>query len=187
MTPLRLPLLMFLPTSKRRRISFVAASVASTANDVSTKWVTMTAPSSNWVLKTESSRKSNFLPLILGIGIVFLLVIEGGLQCYRSLQINQLNIEITQLQQRLTVLEDEKNLHRVVKRQATNLYEDDVPIRQGRYKDQSEEQQGDSEGMRVYDAWFQHKNARHIPKSRVGGANRRKASDYGNAIKPYHR
>ena len=145
----------------------------------------MTAPSSNWGLKKP--QKSNFLPLILVIGI--LLVIEGGLQCYRSLQINQLNIDITTLQNRLTVLENEKNPHRVVKRQAVNLYEDDVPIRQGRYKDQSQEQntQGDSEGMRVYDAWFQHKNARHIPKSRVGGANRRKASDYGNAIKPYHR
>jgi len=146
----------------------------------------MTAPSSNWGLK--KTEKSNFLPLILVIGIV--LVIEGGLQCYRSLQINQLNIDISKLQNRLTVLENEKNLHRVVKRQASNnLYEDDVPIRQGRYKDQSQEQtsQGDSEGMRVYDAWFQHKNARHIPKSRVGGANRRKASDYGNAIKPYHR
>ena len=110
----------------------------------------------------------------------------GGLQCYRSLQINQLNLEISELKERLIILENEKNLQRVKRQVNNNLYEDDVPIRQGRYQDQQSDQ-GDSEGMRVYDAWFQHRNAKHIPKSRIGAANRRKISDYENPIKPYHR
>ena len=78
----------------------------------------MTAPSSNWGLKKP--QKSNFLPWILIIGI--LLVIEGGLQCYRSLQINQLNIDITTLQNRLTVLENEKNGNHELVQDATNQW-----------------------------------------------------------------
>ena len=27
--------------------------------------------------------------------------------------------------------------------------------------------QGDSEGLRIYDAWYQHRNAENIPKSRM--------------------
>ena len=47
-----------------------------------------------------------------------------------------------------------------------NLNEDGLPIRSGRYNG-DEGDQGDSEGLRIYDAWYQHRNAEHIPKSRI--------------------
>ena len=142
----------------------------------------MTAPSYTFAPKSNDKKSFQFIPIltILAIFVLF----EGGLQCYRSLQISHLDIEIIELKERLNILENERRIR--VKRQAdqSNLYEDGVPIRQGSYQ---EKDQGDSEGMRVYDAWFQHRNAKNIPKSRVGAASRKKISDYQNPIKPHHR
>lgn len=72
------------------------------------------------------------------------------------------------------------------------MYEDGVPIGQGRYKTGEAGGVGvNTEGLRIYDAWFQHKNAGEIPKSRNGPLRRRNRNgggrDSGNAIKPYHR
>lgn len=68
--------------------------------------------------------------------------------------------------------------------EVNNLNEDGLPIRSGSYGNDGEEQQGDTEGLRIYDAWFQHRNAKHIPKSRTAPQN---SPDDSDPIKPYHR
>ena len=68
-----------------------------------------------------------------------------------------------------------------------NLNEDGMPLREGSYTGKD----SDSEGLRIYDAWYQHKNSNEIPRSRNAHQRRRKKpdqdSDYENPIKPYHR
>ena len=63
-----------------------------------------------------------------------------------------------------------------------------MPIRPGSYK---ENQGGDTEGLRIYENWFQHKTSHEIPQGRRG-PRRRKAKNKNkiraeDSIKPHHR
>ena len=62
-----------------------------------------------------------------------------------------------------------------------NLNEDSIRIQSGSYD--GDDTQGDTEGMRIYDAWFQHRNSENIPKSRMAVP---QSSD-DEAIRPHHR
>ena len=68
----------------------------------------MTAPTYNFAQKNNDRKASQFIPIltILAIFVIF----EGGLQCYRSLQISKLDIEIIELKERLKFLENERSL-----------------------------------------------------------------------------
>lgn len=68
------------------------------------------------------------------------------------------------------------------------MNEDGLPIRQGSYSRQ-DDQIGDTEGLRIYDAWFQHRSAHEIPKSRTTTSSLRNSVEQENSdpIKPYHR
>ena len=73
-----------------------------------------------------------------------------------------------------------------VKRQLdSNLIEDSLPIRPGSYKDNK--QGGDTEGLRIYENWFQHKTSYEIPKGRRGSRRRKTKNKVEDAIKPHHR
>ena len=64
------------------------------------------------------------------------------------------------------------------------MNEDSIRIQSGTYD--GEDTQGDTEGMRIYDAWFQHRKSEHIPKSRMAipQSNEDGATD---PIRPHHR
>lgn len=65
------------------------------------------------------------------------------------------------------------------------MIEDSLPIRPGSYKDNK--QGGDTEGLRIYENWFQHKTSYEIPKGRRGSRRRKTKNKVEDAIKPHHR
>jgi len=133
------------------------------------------------------NRKSSIITfnLILSTFLVINYILDGGFQYWRSFQIDQLHSELEELRLRLSLIENSKYLERQKRQvEVNNLNEDGLPIRSGRYNG-DEGDQGDSEGLRIYDAWYQHRNAENIPKSRM--AVPLDPSSDPNPIKPHHR
>lgn len=118
--------------------------------------------------------------------LVFVLAVTllcGYVQYQQSKQIKLLQLQLEEVQLQMQHLEHQQN-HQRQRRQvedANNRSEDGVPIVDGSYG-----QAGtgtNTEGLRVYDAWFQHSNQNEIPQSRTAPRSR----GLDSAIKPYHR
>ena len=149
----------------------------------------MTAPtlllSGNKVTEDAPASVKKSIPrllLLLGCLATFMLFF------WQSEQISRLQKDVAGLTERIENLEkSELPSIKRSKRQAEvqhNLNEDGVPLRPGSYRD---EEAGDTEGLRIYENWFQHKKSQHVPKSRMAVNINQVQEDDSSPIKPYHR
>merc|ERR1719362_607346 len=136
--------------------------------------------------RNQPSNSKISLNALISTFLVLIYILEGSFQYWRTIQINNLQSEVKELKERLGYVENLKPIERQ-KRQvevSNNLNEDGMPIRSGTYD--GEDNQGDTEGLRIYDAWFQHKNSANIPQSRTAVPLDTSNIDT-NSIRPHHR